>query len=138
MKIKSISSLLLCCLLLVSLGGTCGATATYQITESQLTQLEQDLTQLEKNNQQQEQQLEKVNQLLQQSNNQITLSDQQIVKLNQQLAIANNSINRAQIALQETNKSFEILEKAEKAKIRTLTLQRDILIVGIIAIAFKK
>jgi len=131
MRIKKILSSVLLCLLLLSLPITCGAQAMYQLTESQLTQLENNINQLEKNNLQQEAQLQKVSDLL-------VRSDKQITILQEKLTLAENSIGQAQSALQVANKSFEKLEQAEKSKIRALTLQRNLLIVGIIGMVFNK
>ena len=135
---KLISSLLFCCLLVLSLHGICEATATYQLTESQLTQLENNINQLEINNNEQEKQLQQVNQLLQKSNNQITISDQQIMKLNQQLMIAGNSIEQAEKSLKIANEYWEKLEQAEKFKIKKLTFERDIIGIGLLYMIFKK
>lgn len=131
MNIRSILSLVLCLLLLATLGGTCGAQAMYQLTESQLTQLESNINQLELNNSEQEKQLQKVSELL-------VMSDKQTQILSEKLTLAEQSIMRAQSDLQIANESLEKLEKAEKSRIRALTFQRDILIVGLAYMAFKK
>ena len=128
---RNISSLLLCCLLLLGSYGTCSATAMYQLTESQLTQLENNIKQLELNNSEQEKQLQKVSELL-------LRSDKQTQILSEKLTVAEQSVIQAQKSLKTANESLQKLEQAEKSKIRALTFQRDILIVGLAYMAFKK
>ena len=127
---RKLSSLLLCLLLLVSLFGTCSA-QQYQISEEQLIQLENNLNQLERNSIEQDKQLQKVSELL-------LRSDKQTQLLSEKLTLAENSINQTQNLLNQANQSFEALEKAEKSKIRSLALQRDLLVIGIIGLVVRK
>ncbi len=123
---KYISSLLLCCLLVVSLPLTCGAQATYQVTESQLTQLDQNLIQLSINNQNLLTQLSQSKQDLATASNQLATLKAQLITLQSQTQIALQQQQTAQTSLQTANASFVTLEKAEQAKIKSVTLQRDI------------
>lgn len=114
-RLKLLSVLLLCCLLLV-LPGTCSA---YTITTEELTRLETIFNQLESNNNEQGKKLERASELLQKSEKQIQL-------LNEKLTIAEQSINQAQNSLEKVNKSFSEYERESKKEKNRLTWQRNL------------
>lgn len=125
MKGKNILSLVLCCLLFALLHGTCGAA---EISDQDLLRLENNLAQLQINLQEREKRYQKVSDLL-------VKSDKQIMILESQLTRAELLIDQTQNSLQNANKSLEKLEKETKAKIRKVTLQRDLTILGAVAMA---
>ena len=127
---RKISSLVLCCLLLLGSFGTCSA-QQYQISEEQLTQLENNLNQLEQNSIEQNKQLQKVSELL-------VRSDKQTQLLSEKLTQAENSINLTQNLLSQANQSFETSAKESKSEIRKLRLQRDLSFVALAYLFIKK
>lgn len=98
---------LFCCLLVFQ-HGICSAEKTYQITETQLTQLEQIFNQLETNSIQ--------------SQAELTTLKEQVKTLNSQLAELKQSTVQAQNSLSEANKSLakyeaEIKQERQQGKI---------------------
>ena len=130
LKIKIISLLLVCLLLSPLYVITCSA-QQYQISEEQLTQLENNLNQLEQNSIEQNKQLQKVSELL-------VRSDKQTQLLSEKLTQAENSINLTQNLLNQANQSFETYAKESKSEIRKLRLQRDLSFVALAYLFIKK
>ena len=112
MWIKKLHTLFLLCLLvlLVFQPMTCSAEKTYQITETQLTQLEQIFNQLETNSITSQTELTTLKA-------QVTLLNSQLTELKQSTAIAKNS-------LQEANKSLEMLGQEIKAERRQAVIDK--------------
>ena len=91
----------------------------YQISESELTTLEQDLNQLAKNN-------ETKQQLLTEQKTQLTEANQQLETVKKELT-ASKSLNEAtQRSLERANQSLQQLEDEAKRKIRVKTRQRNL------------
>lgn len=105
--------------------------AEYQITEQELTRLEQIFQTLENNNNKQAEQLERASNLLQKS-------EKQILLLNEKLMLAEQSIAQAQNSLEKANKSFKEYEKEVKRETNKLKLQRDICLAGLIYVLAKE
>lgn len=112
-----VSAWLLC--LLLACGSTSQAEMMYQISESELTSLEQDLNQLAKNN-------ETKQQLLTEQQTQLTEANRQLEAVQKELT-ASKSLNEAtQKSLERANQSLQQLEQEAKRKIRIKTRQRDL------------
>ncbi len=112
-----VSAWLLC--LLLACGSTSQAEEMYQISETELTQLEANLNQLAKNN-------ETKQQLLTEQKTQLTEANQQLETVKKEL-IASKSLNEAtQKSLERANQSLKQFEDEAKRKIRVKTRQRDL------------
>lgn len=112
-----VSAWLLC--LLLACGSTSQAEEMYQISETELTQLEANLNQLAKNN-------ETKQQLLAEQKTQLTEANQQLETVKKEL-IASKSLNEAtQRSLERANQSLKQFEDETKRKIRVKTRQRDL------------
>ncbi|CDA50225.1 putative uncharacterized protein [Dialister sp. CAG:486] len=112
-----VSAWLLC--LLLACGSTSQAEEMYQISETELTQLEANLNQLAKNN-------ETKQQLLTEQKTQLTEANQQLETVKKEL-IASKSLNEAtRKSLERANQSLQQLEQEAKRKIRVKTRQRDL------------
>ena len=91
----------------------------YQISDSELTQLEMNLTQLEKNN-------ETKQQLLTEQQTQLTEANKQLETVKKQL-IESKTLNVAtQKSLETANQSLRQLEVEAKRKVRVKTRQRNL------------
>lgn len=112
-----VSAWLLC--LLLACGSTSQAEEMYQISETELTQLEANLNQLAKNN-------ETKQQLLTEQKTQLTEANQQLETVKKELT-ASKSLNEAtQRSLERANQSLQQLEDEAKRKIRVKTRQRNL------------
>lgn len=100
----------------------------YQISESELTQLEMNLNQLEKNN-------ETKQQLLTEQKTQLTEASQQLDTVKKELIVSKTLNEATQKSLERANQSLTELEKEAKKKIRVKTRQRNmwIAISGLLA-----
>ena len=95
------------------------AETMYQISETELTQLEANLNQLEKNN-------ETKQQLLTEQKTQLTEANQQLETVQKELT-ASKVLNEAtQKSLLRANQSLTELEQEAKRKIRVKTRQRNL------------
>lgn len=111
--------LLALCFLPDLCGSSVQAEAMYQMSESELTTLEQDLNQLAKNN-------ETKQQLLTEQKTQLTEASQQLETVKKELT-ASKSLNEAtQRSLERANQSLKQFEDEAKRKIRVKTRQRDL------------
>lgn len=118
---KSLYTLLLA-LSLSLLGSTVQAETMYQISESELTQLEINLNQLKKNN-------ETKQKLLTEQKKQLTIANQQLETVKEQL-IESKSLNEATLkSLAKANQSLNEFEADVERKIRIKTRQRNLWIV---------
>lgn len=119
---KSIKRLCICwlgCLLWLAAGTSSQAEEMYQISESELTTLEQNLNQLAKNN-------ETKQQLLTEQKTQLTEANRQLETVQKELT-ASKSLNEAtQKSLERVNQSLKQLEDEAKQKIRVKTRQRNL------------
>lgn len=124
---KRLLSLLLVCLLWLAAGTTTQAETIYQISESQLTTLEQNLQTLQTHN-------EEKQKLLTEQQKQLTEAEQQLAIANKQLAESRTLNDQTQKSLQKANQSLKTLEKEAKHKIQVKTRQRNLWI-GIAALS---
>ena len=105
-----VSAWLLC--LLLACGSTAHAETIYQISEEELTTLEQNLNQLAKNN-------ETKQQLLTEQMEQVETAQKELIE--------SKSLNEAtQKSLLRANQSLQQLENEAKRKIRVKTRQRNL------------
>ncbi len=100
-------------------GSSVQAEAMYQISESELTTLEQNLQTLEAHSRQKEQQLTALN-------SQLTVADKALQKANEQLAESRRQNEATATSLEKANQSLTELEQEAKRKIRVKTRQRNI------------
>lgn len=116
---KRLCICLLACSLWLAAGSGTQAEEMYQISESELTQLETNLNQLAKNN-------ETKQQLLTEQKTQLSEANQQLETVKKEL-IASKSLNEeTQTSLAEARKSFSEYENEAKRKIRIKTRQRNL------------
>ena len=95
------------------------AETMYQISETELTQLEANLNQLEKNN-------ETKQQLLTEQKTQLTEANQQLETVKKELIASKNLNEATQKSLLRANQSLTELEQEAKRKIRVKTRQRNL------------
>ena len=109
---KRLCICLLACSLWLAAGSTSQAEEMYQISESELTTLEQDLNQLAKNN-------ETKQQLLTEQREQLETAQKELIE--------SKSLNEAtQKSLLRANQSLQQFEDEAKRKIRVKTRQRNL------------
>lgn len=111
--------LLLACSLWLLAGSTSRAEEMYQISESELTTLEQNLHRLEKNS-------ESKQQLLNEQKAQLTEANQQLETAKVQLEESRRLNDRTVKSLESANQSLQVLENEAKRKIRVKTRQRNL------------
>lgn len=116
---KRLCICLLACSLWLAAGSTSQAETMYQISESELTTLEQDLNQLAKNN-------ETKQQLLTAQQAQLKEANQQLETVKKELIVSKSLNEQTQKSLERANQSLTELEKEAKRKIRVKTRQRDL------------
>ena len=95
------------------------AETMYQISETELTQLEANLNQLEKNN-------ETKQQLLTEQKTQLTEANQQLETVKKELTASKSLNAQTQKSLERANQSLTELEQEAKRKIRVKTRQRNL------------
>lgn len=103
----------------LSAGSTSQAETMYQISESELTTLEQDLNQLAKNN-------ETKQQLLTEQKTQLTEANRQLETVQKELTASKSLNAQTQKSLESVNQSLKQLEDEAKQKIRVKTRQRNL------------
>ena len=108
-----------CSLLWLAAGTSSQAEEMYQISESELTTLEQNLHRLEKNN-------ESKQQLLTEQKTQLTEANQQLETAKVQLEESRRLNDRTVKSLESANRSLQVLENEAKRKIRVKTRQRNL------------
>lgn len=91
----------------------------YQISESELTTLEQDLNQLAKNN-------ETKQQLLTEQKTQLTEANRQLETAQKELTASKSLNAQTQKSLERANQSLKQFEAEAKRKIRVKTRQRNL------------
>lgn len=119
---KSIKRLCICwlgCLLWLAAGTSSQAETMYQISESELTTLEQDLNQLAKNN-------ETKQQLLTEQKTQLTEANRQLETAQKELTASKSLNAQTQKSLERANQSLKQFEAEAKRKIRVKTRQRNL------------
>ena len=116
---KRLCICLLACSLWLAAGSTSQAEEMYQISETELTQLEANLNQLAKSN-------ETKQQLLTEQKAQLTEANRQLETVQKELT-ASKSLNEAtQKSLERANQSLKQFEDEAKRKIRVKTRQRNL------------
>ena len=116
---KRLCICLLACSLWLAAGSGTQAEEMYQISESELTQLETNLNQLAKNN-------ETKQQLLTEQKTQLSEANQQLETVKKEL-IASKSLNEAtQRSLERANQSLTELEKEARHKVQVKARQRNL------------
>lgn len=119
---KSIKRLCICwlgCLLWLAAGTSSQAEEMYQISETELTQLEANLNQLAKNN-------ETKQQLLTEQKTQLTEANRQLETVQKELTASKSLNAQTQKSLERVNQSLKQLEDEAKQKIRVKTRQRNL------------
>ena len=91
----------------------------YQISETELTQLEANLNQLAKNN-------EAKQQLLTEQKTQLTEANRQLETVQKELTASKSLNAQTQKSLERVNQSLKQLEDEAKRKIRVKTRQRNL------------
>ncbi|MEA4834948.1 MAG: hypothetical protein VB133_07435 [Anaeromusa sp.] len=141
-KSLTIKSILLACLLgcfLWAVPGTCSAAeATYQITESELVQLQTNLTKLEKNYKVLLQDSTTSSKQLIEALNELSEAKQSLEKCKSELTTTQQSLVKAQASLQTANELFQQYAKEEKAKQNKLEWQRNLAIIAAMYFASRK
>ena len=117
--VKNLWSLLLACSLWLAAGSTSQAEEMYQISETELTQLEANLNQLKKNN-------ETKQQLLTEQQTQLTEANQQLEIVKKELTASKSLNAQTQKSLESANQSLRKFEDEAKRKIRVKTRQRNL------------
>ena len=112
---KRLCICLLACLLWLAAGTSSRAEMRYQISETELTQLETDLNQLKKNNESKQ--------------NLLTEQKAQLETAQKELTESKNLNAQTQKSLERANQSLTELENEAKRKIRVKTRQRNLWIV---------
>ena len=128
---------LLCCSFLAA--GTCSASEkTYQITETELTQLQTNLTQLEKNYKILLQDSTTSSKQLIEALNELSEAKQSLEKCKSELTTTQASLTKAQTSLTTANELFQQYAKEEQAKRKKLQIERDVAILAAIFFAVRK
>ena len=119
---KRLLLFVLCFLLWLAAGITSRAETMYQISESELTQLETNLQTLKRHN-------ETKQQLLTEQKKQLTEANQQLETVKKELT-ASKSLNEAtQRSLERANQSLTELEKEAAHKVQVKARQRNLWII---------
>ena len=116
---KRLCICLLACSLWLAAGSTLQAEMMYQISETELTQLEANLNQLAKNN-------ETKQQLLTEQKTQLTEANRQLETVQKELTASKSLNAQTQKSLERVNQSLKQLEDEAKRKIRVKTRQRNL------------
>lgn len=116
---KRLCICLLACSLWLAAGSTSQAEEMYQISETELTQLEANLNQLAKNN-------ETKQQLLTEQKTQLTEANQQLETVKKELIASKNLNEATQKSLERANRSLKQFENEAKRKIKVKTRQRNL------------
>lgn len=123
---KRLSSLLLVCLLWGVAGTSCQAETMYQISESELTQLETDLQTLKAHSQERQKVLTKQATLLNQQKETIKKQSEELRRLKKEIVISKTANEETQKSLLRANRSLQQFEDEAKRKIKVKTRQRNL------------
>ena len=113
---------MLCCLLWLAAGTASRAETMYQISESELTQLETNLQTLKRHN-------ETKQQLLTEQKTQLTEANQQLETVKKELIASKNLNDQTQKSLEKANQSLTELEKEAAHKVQVKARQRNLWII---------
>lgn len=116
---KRLCICLLACLLWLAAGTSSRAEMMYQISETELTQLETDLNQLKKNN-------ETKQNLLTEQQKQLTEANQQLEMVKKQLIESKTLNDQTLKSLENANQSLKQLEQEAARKVQVKARQRNL------------
>ena len=120
----------LCCILLVAclsfIPALCSAEQRYQITETELEQLDRNLTELRNINDRQTSESKILKQQLAESQTQLAEAEKQSVKLKEQLGALKLTMDGQAQSLQNANRLLQQYEQEERLRLRKITRQRNI------------
>lgn len=119
---KSLLLFVLCCLLWLAAGTASQAETMYQISESELTQLETNLQTLKRHNETKQQLSIEQKQLL-------TEANQQLETVKKELIASKNLNDQTQKSLEKANQSLTELEKEAAHKVQVKARQRNLWII---------
>ena len=122
--------------------GTCSA--QYQITDQELTRLEQIFQQLDENNRQllselseSQTDLTQARLKLEEYQRDLAALQNQLLELKAESTAARENLLTAQDLLQKANESLQAYEREVQSEIKGLKLQRGVLILGLGYLAFR-
>ena len=137
--------MLFSCLLLALFAGTCSAETTYQVTETELTRLDQIFDRLQTNNnqlltdlQESKTDLTTVQLQLEEYQTELVTLQNQLQQLKTESTQAKQSLLTAQASLVKANISLQVYEQEVKSETRKLKAERDIGYLAAIFFAIRK
>ena len=116
----------LACSLWLLAGSTSQAEEMYQISETELTQLETNLETLKAHNQERQKVLTEQATLLNQQKETIKKQSEELRRLKKEIVISKTANEETQKSLLRANQSLTELEKEAKRKIKVKTRQRNL------------
>lgn len=123
---KRLCICLLACSLWLAAGSTSQAETMYQISSSELTQLETNLQTLKAHSQERQKVLTEQATLLNQQKETIKKQAEELKKLKKEIVISKAANEATQKSLERANQSLIELEQEAKRKIRVKTRQRNL------------
>lgn len=123
---KRLCICLLACSLWLAAGSTSQAETMYQISETELTQLETNLETLKVHNQERQKVLTEQATLLNQQKETIKKQASELSSLKKEIEISKAANEETQKSLLRANQSLTELEKEAKRKIKVKTRQRNL------------
>ena len=123
---KRLCICLLACSLWLAAGSTLRAETMYQISETELTQLETNLETLKAHNQERQKVLTEQATLLNQQKETIKKQAEELRRLRKEIVISKTANEETQKSLLRANQSLTELEKEAKRKIKVKTRQRNL------------
>lgn len=113
-------------LLLAFPAATFASEKTYQVTETELTQLERNLTELKTVNDKQKQDSEKLKTALTESQARLETAKEESVRQSEALAELRKRTSEQETLLKKANQSLAAYAKEEKKEKKRIRLQRDL------------
>ena len=123
---KRLCICLLACSLWLAAGSTLQAEMMYSISESELTELENNLATLESHSQERQKVLTEQATLLDQQKETIKKQAEELRRLRKEIVISKTANEETQKSLLRANQSLTELEKEAKRKIKVKTRQRNL------------
>lgn len=123
---KRLCICLLACSLWLAAGSTSHAEEMYQISEGELTQLENNLATLESHSQERQKVLTEQATLLNQQKETIKKQAGELRRLKKEIVISKTANEETQKSLQRANRFLQQFEDEAKRKIRVKTRQRNL------------
>lgn len=125
-SIKRLCICLLACSLWLAAGSTLQAEMMYSISESELTELENNLATLESHSQERQKVLTEQATLLNQQKETIKKQAEELRRLRKEIVISKTANEETQKSLLRANQSLKQFEDEAKRKIRVKTRQRNL------------